>query len=119
MTRDWIEIRGLRIESHIGVPDDERASTQGLLVDVRIQPLRDFSAMPDALEATADYFAISERIKTLAGARPRKLIETLADEIASTVLREFAVLRAEVTVRKFILPDTEHVAVHCERERNR
>lgn len=119
MTHDWIEIRGLQVESRIGVPDTERAEPQRLLVDVRMQPLRSFSTMPDEISATVDYFAVSERIKSLAATRPRQLIETLADEVADTVLRGFAVDRVEVTIRKFILPDTEHVAVHCVRERNR
>lgn len=119
MTRDWIEIRGLQVESRIGVPDAERAAPQNLRIDVRMKPLRDFSSMPDDIGATVDYFAVAECIKSLAGAHPRRLIETLADEVAAAVLRDFAVARVEVTIRKFILPDTEHVAVHCERERNR
>jgi dihydroneopterin aldolase len=66
-----------------------------------------------------DYFAVSQRITALAAEKPRQLIERLADDIAVAVLKEFAVRRIEVTVRKFILPNTEHVAVHCVRERNR
>ena len=119
MERDWIEIRGLRVATHIGVPDAERAEPQQLLVDVRMQPRRNFSEMPDAIGATVDYFAVAQRLAALAAERPRQLIERLADDLAATVLREFAVRRVEVTVRKFILPETEHVAVHCVRERNR
>ena len=119
MEHDWIEIRGLRIRTHIGVPDAERAEAQQLLVDVRMRPLRNFSRMPDSIAATVDYFAVSQRITALAAEKPRQLIERLADDIAATVLGEFAVRRIEVTVRKFILPETEHVAVHCVRERNR
>jgi dihydroneopterin aldolase len=116
---DWIEIRGLEIAAHIGVPDEERAAPQLLLVDLHLHPLRDFSRMPDAIDATVDYFAVTQRVLALADERPRQLLETLTDEIATTVLREFALRRVEVTVRKFILPNTECVAVHCTRERNR
>ncbi len=119
MEHDWIEIRGLQITTHIGVPDDERAAPQELLVDVRMRPLRNFSRMPDAIGSTVDYFAVTQRIVALAAEKPRQLIERLADDIAGAVLKEFAVRRIEVTVRKFILPNTEHVAVHCVRERNR
>ncbi len=119
MDADWIEIRGLRVTAHIGVPEAERAEKQQLLVDLRLQPLRNFSRMADSLGATVDYFSVAQRITALAAERSRQLIERLADDIASMVLKEFAVRRVEVTVRKFILPETEHVAVHCARERNR
>jgi dihydroneopterin aldolase len=117
MDGDWIEIRGLQINTRIGVPETERAEPQRLLVDVRMRPLRDFARMPDAIPATVDYFAVAQRLVALAAERPRQLIETLADEVATAVLREFAVRRVEVSVRKFILPNAEFVAVHCARER--
>ncbi|MDD5199938.1 MAG: dihydroneopterin aldolase [Terrimicrobiaceae bacterium] len=118
MPDDWIEVRGLKVEARIGVPDAERAEPQRLLVDLRLRPLRGFSQMPDSIEATVDYFAVAQRVAALSAERPRRLIETLADEIAAAVLREFPARRVEVTVRKFILPDTEFVAVHCARQRN-
>jgi dihydroneopterin aldolase len=119
MNGDWIEIRGLEVNAHIGVPEAERAEPQRLLVDLRLRPPRDFSRLPDSIVATVDYFVVTQRVVALAAERPRQLIETLADDIATAVLREFAVRRVEVTVRKFILPNTEFVAVHCARERNR
>lgn len=118
MPDDWIEVRGLKVAARIGVPDAERAEPQGLLIDLRLRPVRGFSQMPDAIEATVDYFAVAQRVTALSAERPRRLIETLAGEIAETVLREFAVRCIEVTVRKFILSDTEFVAVHCARQRN-
>ena len=116
---DWIEVRGLEVAAHIGVPAEERAAPQRLLVDLCLHPRRDFACMPDEIGATVDYFAVTQRVVALAAERPRQLIETLADETATTILREFAVRRVEVTVRKFILSNTEFVAVHCARERNR
>jgi dihydroneopterin aldolase len=115
--QDWIEIRGLQVKAHIGVPEAERAEAQDLLVDLRLQPLRSFSSMPDSLAATVDYFAVSQRVVSLAAERPRQLIETLADEIAGTLIREFALARVDASIRKFILPNTEFVAVHCSRTR--
>lgn len=115
---DEIEIRGLEIHPHIGVPEAERAVAQRLLVDLRLTPRRGFASMPDDIAATVDYFVLSQRVVALAGARPRRLIETLADEIANLCLREFALRRVEVTVRKFILPNAEHVAVRCVRSIN-
>ena len=47
--------------------------------------------------------------------RPRKLIETLADDIAETILHEFGLRWIEVTIRKFILPNAEWVSVSTRR----
>lgn len=117
MTADRIEIRGLEVDAHIGVPEEERSNPQRLLLDVSLTPRRSFSAMPDSIAATVDYQAVCQRLKALATEHPRQLIETLADDAAETVLREFAVAAVEITIRKFILPDTEFVAVHCRRGR--
>lgn len=114
---DTIEIRGLRVAAHIGVPDEERARSQDLLIDLILRPIRSFSSLPDQIDSTVDYHAVALRVDHLASARPRNLIETLADEIATALLREFAIIQIDVTVRKFILSQTEHVAVRCVRNR--
>lgn len=115
--RDAILIEQLELTARIGVPDEERAAPQRLTVNLRIEPQRDFEALGDDLENAVDYFAICEAIKALSGARPRRLIETLAEEITTLVLERFAVAAVEVELRKFILPDTAFVAVQLRRER--
>ncbi len=117
MTPDTIKIRGLQVTAHIGVPADERANPQTLLVDLTLIPTTSFADLRDDIEATVDYAAVATRIETLAATHPRHLIETLAEEIAQTVLNEFSVKTADVTIRKHILPTTEHVAVRCLRSR--
>lgn len=110
-----ILIAGLRVKTRIGVPEDERTGLQEVEIDLRIEPAHDFQAMGDDISNTIDYAAVCERVKTLAAERPRQLIETLADEIARTVIGEFRARSAEVELRKFILPQTRHVAVRCVR----
>ena len=115
--RDAILIEELELTAHIGVPDEERAAPQRLTVSLRIEPQRDLEALGDEIENTVDYFAVCEAIKALSGAQPRRLIETLAEEIATLVLDRFAVAAVELELRKFILPDTAFVAVKLRRER--
>ena len=52
----------------------------------------------------------------MVGELPRKLIETLADEVATDLLKEFSLRWIEVTVRKFILPNAEWISVFVRRE---
>ena len=110
-----IRIDSLRVRTRIGVPDEERATEQEVEIDLRIEPGVDFSEMQDDISKTIDYAQVCERIAELAAARPRNLIETLAADIAEFVRDKFAARSVEVEVRKFILPQTRHVAVRCRR----
>ena len=114
---DRILIEGLELSSHIGVPDEERAKAQRLTANLVLEPLRGLHGLEDKIENTVDYFAVAEYVKTLALRRPRHLIETLAEEIASELLARFPLATVEVELRKFILPDTQFVAVAIRRER--
>lgn len=114
---DRILIEALELSSCIGVPDDERSAVQRLTASLVLEPIRGFAALGDSIENTVDYFAVCEAIKVLSLARPRRLIETLAEEIATALLARFALQAVEVELRKYILPDTAFVAVKIRRER--
>jgi dihydroneopterin aldolase len=116
---DHIDIHGLEIRTRIGVPDQERSRPQKLLVDLEMEiaSVR-AAARNDDLKRTVDYYAVAQAIKQLAAARPRRLIETLAEEIAALVLEKFAVRAVQIRIRKFILRDTEHVAVRIQRKKS-
>ena len=73
----------------------------------------------DRIENTVDYFVLSECVKELSLARPRRLVETLAEDIAAELLSRFPLEAVEVEVRKYILRDTQFVAVGIRRERPR
>jgi dihydroneopterin aldolase len=112
---DQIVVSQLELSSNVGVPEAERAEAQRLTVSLRLTPKRGFSELADEITNTVDYFVLTRRVRQVAAERPRKLIETLVTEIADCVLREFAVRHVEVELRKYILPDTEYVAVKVSR----
>ena len=112
-----IIIKGLKIDAAVGVTDAERDNPQRLEVDAIITPLETFAAVADEIDRTVDYHAAAQRITELARLRPRCLIETLASELAEMLVSEFQAGRAEVEVRKFVLPNTDYVAVRCSRQR--
>ena len=114
---DLIHIKELELLARLGVPDDERATPQRLALNLMIEPVRDFRALADRIENTVDYFVVAQTVQTLAAAKPRRLLETLAEEIANEVLARFPVRAVAVELRKFILPDTAFVAVRLRRER--
>ena len=112
---DQILVSNLELSAHVGVPEEERAEAQRLTVSLVITPENGFGGLDDELKRTVDYFALTRRVRRLAMERPRRLIETLVEEIASCVLAEFAVREVEVELRKYILPDTDFVAVRLRR----
>lgn len=114
---DTIEIRRLRLTTHIGVPAAERAAAQTLWLTVQLVPGQGFNALADDLARTIDYHAVALELQTLAASKPRHLIETLAVELADWLLANHPLLRVAVSIEKRILPDTECVAVHIVRTR--
>ncbi len=114
---DLIEIRRLQVRAHIGVPDEERATPQPLWISVEMIPSQGFAGLADEISRTVDYHAVATQIASLAAARPRRLIETLAVETADLLLRNHPLSGVRVRVEKRILPDTDCVAVRIERHR--
>ena len=112
---DTIEIRRLKVSTYIGVPDEERAESQTLLVTVKMTPSQSFDGLGDEISRTINYYDVSLEIEALAASKPRHLIETLALEIANHLLTNHPLCRVAVTIEKHILPNTECVAVHIER----
>ncbi len=108
---DRIEIRRLAVPCQIGVPEEERASLQTLFLSLAMIPEKTFRALEDRIERTVDYEAVARRVQEVAGERPRRLVETLADDVARMVLEEFQAREIVVEVEKHILPDTEAVIV--------
>ena len=108
---DVVKIRGLELPTFIGVPDEERADQQVLKVHVDMTPEVSFSSLGDEIEGGVDYYQVSLRLKEVALEKPRKLIETLAEDLAAVTLKEFSVAKVRVEIEKYILPDTQHVGV--------
>ena len=111
-----IGIRGLEVFANVGLPDGERAQSQRLLIDLRFAGREQPADLHDDIARTVDYHAVSLRAASIAEAGSRRLLETLADELAAVLLAEFSLRWIEVTIRKFILPNTEWVSVTTRRE---
>jgi len=115
--KDRITIENLEVHYRVGVPDNERAAAQRLLISIEME--HDFSeaAAADDLNRTIDYYAVSRRLLAFGDGREWKLIEKLAADIAEMVLCEFGPIAVNVEVKKFILPEANHVSVALRRER--
>lgn len=114
---DHIKISGLRLVTRIGVPEEERARPQSLSVDVLITLSKSFKGFDDRIEHTIDYFQVSERLREVAAEGERRLIETLAEDLAAAVVDFDGVCAVTLEVEKFILADCDSVSVEITRAR--
>jgi dihydroneopterin aldolase len=113
---DLIRVVDLEVWSKIGVPDEERETPQRLLIDLELR-LKDIgpASMTDNVKLTVDYAAVVDRVKVMTESRPRRLVETLAEDIAADLLKMFPLVSLVLEIRKFVLPNTSHVSVCIER----
>lgn len=115
--RDEIVLKGVQVATHLGVPDEERRLAQTVELDVVLVPVAGCRPAGDDLRGTIDYAAVWNRLREVSGERPRKLVETLANELAAAVLREFPVAEVGVEIRKAILPGVASVGVRIWRRK--
>jgi dihydroneopterin aldolase len=112
---DTIIIQGLELPVQIGVPDEERAGWQTLRADLELGLMGRVEAFGDDLSQTVDYDSVAKQVRALASERPRRLIETLAGEIATALLETRAISSVKVTLKKRILPGVDYVAITISR----
>ena len=112
---DQITIEDLEVRFHVGVPDEERAEPQRLLITIGMNLDLGPSGANDNLAEPIDYHAVYQSVKALGQARRWKLIEALADDICELVLEQFRPTAVRVVIKKFILPDARWVCVEMTR----
>lgn len=106
-----ISIVDLELHVHIGVPDEERAKPQRILMTVDMD--HDFSSAiaTDRVTKTIDYFQVSQHLMEFVKGRSWKLIEKLANDAGEMVLAEFQPATVTITVKKFVIPQAAYVSV--------
>jgi len=101
----------LELTCHLGVPAEERAQTQKILCTA-VFPVPNLkkAAETDNLEHTVNYYDLSQLLKKTARQKERKLIETLATDLAQSAFKQFPLHWIQIELKKFILPDTRHIS---------
>lgn len=104
---DRITLTGLRVQGRHGVFAEEKRDGQPFLVDVTLWLDSTSAAATDDLADTISYAEVAELAAGIVAGEPRNLIETVAAEIADTLMRRFggddggpAVHAVEATVHK-------------------
>jgi FolB domain-containing protein len=113
---DLIRIVELQVETVIGVYAHERTGPQNLVINLELR-VRDIgpAAYTDNVNLAIDYAAVAERVRMMASSHPRNLIEALAEDIATDLLKAFPLVSLKLEVVKFALPNAHHVSLIIER----
>src|SRR5262249_31482029 len=109
-----VEISGLEGSATHGVDASERDTPQSFLFDVTLDVPE---PAEDAIEATVDYRAVRDLVRSVAGQRSYRLLESLAAATADALAAEFAVDAVTVRVRKPGIPWAERTAATASRRR--
>jgi FolB domain-containing protein len=118
MNADKISVVGLEVFCRVGVPDEERAQPQRLLLTVEMEFDFAKTAKSDSIADTIDYFAVSQRLLSFGEGCSWKLIEKLAADICEMILSEFKPDSVTVEVKKFPIPEADYVSVTLTKGRN-
>ncbi len=113
---DIIYLRELRASAVIGIYEWEQRIRQTISIDLEMAGDIRKAAAADAIENTFNYAAVAERIVHFVEESRFRLIETLAEGIASILLDEFKIPWVKVTVSKpGAVRDARDVGVAIER----
>ena len=116
---DSIVIQGLRLDTHIGVTEEERETPQFVLIDLEVDLDLRAAGESDRVTDTLDYGIVTDEVAALVRSGSRRLLERLAEEIAGVLLAHMGVLTVSVDIAKESPPITENVgriAVRIERQ---
>lgn len=115
---DSIHLANVGLSARIGVTERERAQPQPLGLFLTLHLSERCERFADDLGRTANYSAVRQTALAVAAERPRQLLETLAADLAAAVLAGYPACGAvELELRKWVLPDTDFVAVRLSRSR--
>lgn len=95
---DKMTLSRMEFFGYHGVFAEENKLGQRYYVDIELfLPLRE-AGESDELEKTVNYAEVFETVKSIVEGKPFKLIEALAERVASVVLQSYTIIN-EITVR--------------------
>lgn len=118
---DCIQLRGLKVYSHVGVLAEEKAEGQYFYLDFYLYPGYSKASLSDRLEETVNYAEATYLIRDIAEKSKRDLIEALAGDLAEALLNAYpSLLAVRLDVHKPSAPiDADFTDVIFSLERRR
>ncbi len=99
-SEDKIFLEQLKVPCIIGIFDWERKKKQNILIDLKIPTSIKKAAKSDHIRDAVDYKKIAKRIIQFVSKSKFFLLETLTEELAATLLKEFRLKSITLRVSK-------------------
>ena len=113
---DIVYIKQLKIETVIGIFDWEREIKQLVCLDIDMAVDISAAAAGEDIECTVSYKTVSDRLIEFVGKSEFLLVETMAEEIASLLKKEFSLPWMRIRVGKpTAIQEASEVGVLIER----
>lgn len=115
---DKIFIRGLKVETIIGIYDWERTLQRPLIFDLELGFDTREAASSDRMRDSIDYAAVGQTVRDIALSLKPQLLETLAEKIARALFDRFPILTVRLSIDKpGAIPDVRGIGVEIDRRR--
>jgi dihydroneopterin aldolase len=101
---DVLRLCGIQAYGHLGVTQKERDLGQRVEADIELGYPAARDRRPDVLDAVIDYEDVHRVVHSQIEMSRCRLLETLAEELALTLLTEFQVPRVRIRIRKLHVP---------------
>jgi dihydroneopterin aldolase len=97
---DIVFLRGLRVETTIGIYDWEKEIRQPVILDLEMSTDVAKAAATDRIEDAVDYKAVSKRLQQFVSESRFELVETLAERCAEILVQELGIGWVRLSVNK-------------------
>lgn len=97
---DKLFIRGLEVETIVGIHAWERQLQRPLIFDLDLGVDTRDAASSDRMRDAVDYAAVAERVRGLATELQPALLETLAERIARALFSDFPIQTLRLSIDK-------------------
>jgi len=115
---DHIFLEGFDVSCKVGDSPEERAFPQVLRLHIDIYLSLKEASRNDDISKTVNYAKIVEEIPKIIQANDFVLVETVAETVATFILRDERVNRVRVKLSKKVFPEVQSVGVTIVREKN-
>ena len=115
MASDKLIISDIVASCRIGVTAEEQARPQHIWIDLELQIDAARAAGSDDLQHAIDYAHLVKMVRDAAQTKSYKLLETMAEDVAALILKEFHPPQVLVRIKKRALPDVGYAAVEIVR----
>ena len=112
---DKLIINGLAAQCHLGVTEVEQREAQTVWLDLELAIDAARAARRDEVHDALDYASVVQQVRSLVEGKSYRLMETMAEDVATLLVQDVKVPEVLVRVSKRALPGIEEAVVEIRR----